>query len=223
MKMLMALTFSVLTFSSLAQARLVSSNSVSVDECSDSLYNKLATFSSLTDKVCSHGRTDFEFQGCVVTVANRMGQDSIEIAGQACAATSEISEALCAVDLYYSGGLYVRHDSLPVDGARICSRREKHPLKVCIIDQYQHKGLSGIRAAEVCLEKIDPVAKARKEAELKRIEAEKRREAKRQEEARRQEEQRQRRQASKQSSPASTPSIPSDNDNGVIVDLPNFE
>lgn len=259
MKKVFALTLAALTFSSVSHAWIIKGNNtpspsqpvsrgISVEDCSDSLYQSLSTFSSSTDAACSYGRTDREFQRCTISIAQEIGHQYVQLAGQACAAARNTAEANCAIDLYFRGGLYVSNNSMSADGVRVCSHVEKDQLKSCVINQYQTRGKSGVDAARICLEQFDPAVKARREAEQKRIEAEKRAaEAKRQEELRRQEEQRRQQQQAEQkkkdeearkkeeerkrqeqqqqqqqtqpSAPISTPDV----GGGVIVDLPNFE
>ncbi|WP_413943223.1 hypothetical protein [Bdellovibrio sp. HCB-162] len=195
MKKIIALTLSALTFSSVSNAWIIKGNNsqperqryVSVEECSASLFQNMSTYESETDAACSFGRTEYEFQRCVITVVREIGDRNVQVAGQACAATGSAEIAQCAADLYFRGGLYIVNRGASSDGARVCANSERYQIKNCIIDQYQNNRQSGEVAARTCIEKYDPVARARREAELRRIEEDKRRQA---EEARRAAEQR---------------------------------
>lgn len=209
---------------------------VSVDECSESLYINLSIYASAGDSACSHGRTDSDFQNCTIRLTREIGDDHVDIAGRACAKMKSYEEAQCATDLYLKGGLYVYNYDLAYDGQRVCSRHESRDIKKCIIDAYQSLKASGQEAAKKCVEKFDPVARARREAEIRRIAEEKARieadrqkveaEKKKQEEARKkaEEENRKKEEARKKAEEDKKKAEPpkSDSGGGVIVDLPNL-
>ncbi len=286
-KLILAVAVSTLAVSSVSQAWIIKGQRttpqpvqsyVTVEDCSESLYINLSTFSSSTDRACSYGRTDLAFQQCTINLANVVGHENVEVAGHACASTRNVEEARCAADLFFKGGTYIVNPAMAADGMRICALPERNQIKNCIIEKYQYRRMSAADAAKVCIEQFDPVAKARKEAELRRIEEERRRQAearaeemrrqeeqrrmneqRRQEEMRRQEEQRRsdekrrqddlrrqqeeqrrkqedarrveeekKKQDSKPQAPKAppkteAPSAPSNSEDGVIFDLPNFE
>lgn len=199
-KLIMAVAVSTLAMSSVSQAWIIKGKRttpepvqsyITVEDCSESLYIRLSTFSSSTDQACSYGRTDLAFQQCTINLANVVGHENVEVAGHACASTRNVEEARCAADLFFKGGTYIVNQAMASDGVRICSLPERNQIKNCIIEKYQSGRVSAADAAKLCIEQFDPVARARKEAELRRIEEERRRQAEvRAEEIRRQEEQR---------------------------------
>lgn len=273
-KLFLAIAISTLAVSSVSQAWIIKGKKaapppvqsyITVEDCSDSLYINLSTFSSSTDRACSYGRTDLAFQQCTISLAKIVGHDNVEAAGHACASTRSFEEAKCAVELFFKGGTYIVNPTLSADGVRICARRERNEIKSCIIEKYQYQSVSGIDAAKVCIEQFDPEMKARREAELRRLEEQRRRQAeaariaeirrqeeqnrlneqrrieeqrrleekKRQEDLRQQEEARSieagRRKNESKSQPTKVSpknealTAPSDNGDGVILDLPNFD
>ncbi|WP_374074870.1 hypothetical protein [Bdellovibrio bacteriovorus] len=94
-----------------------------------------------------------------------------------CQSSLNPSYAGCVIDLYSRGGQEINNASLQTDANRLCRNATNEELNSCIIKAYNNEGKSGSQAARICLEQHDPVAKARREAELRRIEEEKRRRA----------------------------------------------
>lgn len=93
MKKLMVLGLAALSFSSISKAWIEGREnsgdpylSPQVEECSQNLYINLSTYSSSTDKACSYGRTDRDFQTCAINTTKRFRDDSrVVFAGFLCA------------------------------------------------------------------------------------------------------------------------------------------
>lgn len=185
MKLFLTVAIALSGISQTSIAKIVPADAVSEQTCAENLYIRLGTYMSSTQRACSYGRTDSEFQDCATLVARQFGDDYVEVAGQACALSRSLPGASCATELYLRGGLYVSNNSQSADGIRICALPASEEIKKCIVERYQSRQSSGLDAAKVCIEKFDPMVKARKEADLRRLA-----EQKRIEEQRRAEEQR---------------------------------
>lgn len=212
MKKIIALTLSALTVSSVSHAGLFSRRKpqpapmriVSVQECSENLYINLSTYESSTDRACSYGATNSEFQDCVIDSVGQLGANSnnremyswlVETSGFMCSRSREYAQ--CVIDLDKQGGLSITNSRNTLDGFEVCKLGEREQIKNCIIDNYQRGSGSSDVIANFCIEQFDPVARARKEAEQRRIEEARRAreiaaraaEQRRQEDLRRQQEQ----------------------------------
>ncbi|MEK2646450.1 hypothetical protein [Bdellovibrio sp. BCCA] len=144
--------------------------------------------------LCSRNETRSQVQQCTLSLSRYLvgvtedrNFDYRSYALGLCQGTINPSYSSCVIDLYSRGGQEIENSRLATDAHRLCRNNTNQELNKCIISAYNNDGLSGVQAARVCLEKFDPVAKARREAELRRIEEDKRRQA---EEARRAAEQR---------------------------------
>nr|WP_295900547.1 hypothetical protein [uncultured Bdellovibrio sp.] len=145
---------------------------------------------------CANNVQDTRTQDCTISLAkyfNSVGWDAPQYGDprlyslSLCRGSLNPSYAQCVITLHSRGGQELQDTSLAIDAHRLCRNGTNQELNNCITDAYYNNGMSGPQAARVCLEKFDPVAKARREAELRRIEEDKRRQA---EEARRAAEQR---------------------------------